>query len=78
MWKNDKLAYRSLSSPVSFGQAVAVADYVGYIHFLSREDGGFLARVSTDGSPVLGSPIVVGANVIFQTKAGNLIAFGIN
>ena len=78
VWKNDKLAYRSLSSPVSFGQAVAVADYVGYIHFLSREDGGFLARVSTDGSPVLGSPIVVGANVIFQTKAGNLIAFGIN
>jgi len=78
VWKNDKLAYRSLSSPVSFGQAVAVADYVGYIHFLSREDGVFLARVSTDGSPVLGSPIVVGANVIFQTKAGNLIAFGIN
>ena len=78
VWKNDKLAYRSLSSPVSFGQAVAVADYVGYIHFLSREDGGFLARVSTDGSPVLGPPIVVGANVIFQTKAGNLIAFGIN
>ena len=77
-WKNDKLAYRRLSSPISIGQAVAVADFNGYVHFLSREDGSFLARVSTDGSAVLATPILVGANVVFQTKLGEIVAFAID
>jgi outer membrane protein assembly factor BamB len=74
VWKNDKLAYRGLSTPVSFGQAVAVADKFGYVHFLSREDGSFLARIGTDDSAVVATPILDGANVIFQTKAGEIVA----
>jgi len=77
-WKNDKLAYRNLSSPVSFGQAVAVADTLGYIHFLSREDGSFLARTGTDGSAVVAAPILAGSHVIFQTKAGKIVALAID
>ncbi|TDK68253.1 outer membrane protein assembly factor BamB [Sapientia aquatica] len=77
-WKNDKLAYRKLSTPVSFGQSVAVADFSGYVHFLSREDGSFLARTTTDGSAVVATPIVVGANVVFQTKVGEIVAFAID
>lgn len=77
-WKNDKLAYRKLSTPVSFGRAVAVADLGGYVHFLSREDGSFLARSITDGSAVVANPLVAGANVIFQTKAGKIVAFAID
>jgi outer membrane protein assembly factor BamB len=75
VWRNNKLANRRLSTPVSFGRAVAVGDGQGYIHFLSREDGAFLARVATDGSPIIAaSPVVAGANVIFQTQAGILVA----
>lgn len=77
-WKNDKLAYRKLSSPISFGQAVLVGDYKGYIHFLSREDGSFLARISTDGGPILATPILAGTNVIFQTKQGEIVAIAID
>nr|WP_279338178.1 outer membrane protein assembly factor BamB [Solimicrobium silvestre] len=77
-WKNDKLAYRRLSTPISFGQAVAVADMSGYVHFLSREDGSFLARTSTDGSAIVATPIVAGANVVFQTKVGEIVAFAID
>ena len=77
-WKNDKLAYRKLSTPVSFGQSVAVADFSGSVHFLSREDGSFLARTTTDGSAVVATPIVVGANVVFQTKVGEIVAFAID
>jgi outer membrane protein assembly factor BamB len=73
-WRNDQLANRHLSSPASFARAVAVGDYQGYIHFLSREDGSLLARVSTDGSAVLPAPIVAGANLIFQTQSGTLVA----
>lgn len=74
-WKNDKLAYRRLSAPAAVGNAVAVGDYQGYIHFLSRDDGAFVARVSTDGSSLTGAtPLNDGKTAIFQTQAGTLVA----
>jgi outer membrane protein assembly factor BamB len=74
LWRNDKMAYRQLSAPASVGNAVAVGDYQGYIHFLSRENGNLVARVATDGSPIISNPIVIGGSVIFQTQAGSLVA----
>ena len=76
-WKNDKLGYRNLSTPVSYGRAVAVGDYQGYIHFMSREDGTFLARAATDGSAVIATPVVVGSNLIFQTQNGTVTAIAV-
>jgi outer membrane protein assembly factor BamB len=76
-WKNDKLSYRRLSTPVSHGRAVAVGDYQGIIHFLSREDGAFLARAATDGSAVIATPLVAGSNLIFQTQSGTVTAIAV-
>ncbi|TYQ21870.1 UNVERIFIED_ORG: outer membrane protein assembly factor BamB [Zoogloea ramigera] len=76
-WKNDKLSYRRLSTPVSYGRAVAVGDYQGYIHFLSREDGALIGRVATDGSPIQSAPVIAGSNLIFQTQAGTVTAFAV-
>ncbi len=73
-WRNDKLAYRRLSAPASFGRAVTVGDYQGYMHFLSREDGSLIARIATDGSPILAAPLVADGNLIFQTQAGTVVA----
>lgn len=77
VWRNDKLAFRRLSTPVSFGRAVAVGDFQGYVHFLSREDGSLIGRVSTDGSPILGAPAVAGGNLIVQTQTGTVAALAI-
>jgi outer membrane protein assembly factor BamB len=74
VWRNTGLANRGLAAPVSFGRAVAVGDYQGYMHFLSREDGAFLARSATDGSRVIGTPVVAGNTLIFQTQAGTVAA----
>src|SRR5450830_50613 len=76
-WRNDKLARRHLSAPISFGRSVAVGDFEGYVHFLSREDGSFIGRHATDGSQILAAPILVGSNLIVQTKSGLVIAFAI-
>ncbi|MES2129480.1 MAG: outer membrane protein assembly factor BamB [Pseudomonadota bacterium] len=76
-WKNDKLAYRTLSTPVSYGRTVAVGDYQGIIHFLSREDGAFLARAATDGSAIRSAPVVAGTNLIFQTQNGTVTAIAV-
>jgi len=75
-WRNNKLANRRLSTPVPAGRALAVGDGQGYIHFLSREDGAFMARVSTDGSQVMGASLLPdGTSAVFQTQAGTIVAF---
>jgi outer membrane protein assembly factor BamB len=74
VWRNEKLMYRDLSAPLSIGRAVAVGDYKGIIHFLSREDGSFLARMEIDGSPVTGAPLVAAGRAVFQTQAGTVVA----
>lgn len=74
VWRNDKLAYRRLSAPISYDRAVAVGDFAGYVHFLSREDGSFIGRVTTDGSQILAAPLVVDAKLIVQTKSGSVVA----
>ena len=74
VWKNDKLTNRGLATPTSFGRAVVFADRFGFLHFLSREDGAFLARVPTDGSKILSAPVIAGNNLIVQTKLGAVVA----
>jgi len=77
VWKNDKLAYRRLSAPVSYGRFVAVGDLEGYVHFLSREDGTVLGRIATDGSAIKSAPLLSGPNVIFQTQNGTVAAIAV-
>ncbi len=74
LWRNTSLAWRGLSAPVSFGRAVVVGDRQGYLHFLSREEGAMLARLSTDGSAISSMPLVAGSNLIVQTQDGKLMA----
>ncbi len=73
-WHNEGLRNRGLSAPASFARAVVVGDNQGYLHFLSREDGKFLARAATDKSAIVAAPQVAGSTLIFQTKGGTLAA----
>ncbi|MBV8622282.1 MAG: outer membrane protein assembly factor BamB [Herbaspirillum sp.] len=73
-WRNDRLKNRLLSSPIGTGKAVAVGDYQGYIHFLSREDGTFVARLATDGSAIQAPPVATESSVVFQTKSGTVVS----
>lgn len=73
LWKQDKLFMRALSRPVAVGRRVAVADFQGVVHLLGEEDGAFAARLSTDGSAILGNPRRTGANeFVVQTRNGSV------
>jgi outer membrane protein assembly factor BamB len=48
LWRQDKLLGRELSAPAYLNNRVAVADYAGYVHWLSADDGSFLARSSME------------------------------
>ena len=74
IWKQDKLSLRRLTAPVARRGYVAVADAEGIVHFLSRDDGSFIARLETDGSPVVAPPQKLGNGVLVQTSEGGLYA----
>ena len=68
------MTWRGLSAPVSFSRAVVVGDKEGYLHFLSREDGAMLARLSTDGSAIKARPLIANSLLIIQTSGGKIVA----
>jgi outer membrane protein assembly factor BamB len=74
VWKQDKLAHRDLSLPVPVGDAVAVGDFEGYVHFLARETGLFTARYASGGGAVHAAPLRLPTGVLVQTQNGALHA----
>ena len=66
-----------VTGPMPLGDYVAVGDYQGYVHFLSRSDGAFAARIATDGSAILQAPVRAGDGVLVQTRNGTLYHIGL-
>jgi outer membrane protein assembly factor BamB len=77
LWKQDRLSYRQLSMPLSAGNAVAVGDLEGYVHFLARDSGAFVARHSTGAGAVRMPPVPIAGGLLVQTQNGELVALGL-
>jgi outer membrane protein assembly factor BamB len=74
-WQTDRLQYRTLSAPLVVGRSVVVGDNAGNLHMLSREDGSPLNRLTTDGSAIIGSPVLAGDSLVAVTKSGGVFGF---
>lgn len=74
LWKQDKLLNRRVSAPAVKRGLVAVADAEGVVHFLSRDDGSFVARQKTDGTPVRTPVQLLGSGFLVQTVGGDVSA----
>lgn len=74
-WSTDRLLYRTLSAPLVVGRSVVVGDSIGNLHMLSREDGSALNRLTTDGSAIIGGPVLAGDALVVVTKSGGVFGF---
>jgi len=77
VWKQEKLANRQLSLPQPVGELIAVGDLEGYVHFVARETGAFVARYATRGGPVKAPPLPLPGGVLVQTQDGGLHALAL-
>ena len=75
VWSTDALRYRSLTSPLVVGRSVAIGDFAGVIHLLSREDGSMLSRLTTDGSAIAAAPVLAGNTLVAVTRNGGVYGF---
>jgi len=75
LWVNERLRFRGLSTPLAANAALVLGDAEGFVHFLSLQDGSLLARLATDGSPIMGSPVWVANTWVVVTQRGAVIGF---
>ncbi len=76
MWRQKKLSYRGVTAPVPFGaRYVVVGDREGYLFWLDRADGRFLARRRLDSSGILVPPAVDGDLLFALARDGELAAY---
>jgi len=74
-WTQEALRFRGLTAPLVLGRSVVVGDDKGLLHFLSRQDGQTLLRLSTDGSAIVGKPVAVGQTLVVVTRTGGVFGF---
>ena len=82
IWKQDKLAHRKLTRPTIIGDYIAVGDFEGYVHLLSRYDGHFIARYQLGqfddlgwqlGTGIIVPPIVKGGDRLVVVTRGGIV-----
>ena len=77
-WRQAGLLNRRLTSPLPMSSVIAVGDLEGYLHFLTRDEGSFAARIKLDSNAVMSLiPGSTSSQVIAETRDGGLYAISI-
>lgn len=73
LWKQDKLRARAVTAPETWNDYVVVGDFEGYLHWMARDDGHFVARTRIDDAGILTPPMAVG-NLLYVHGKGGILA----
>ena len=75
-WQQEQmLKYRYLTAPLAAGRTLIIGDSTGLLHFLSRDDGSALNRVTPDGSPITVTPVLAGNTAVVVTRNGGVFGY---
>jgi outer membrane protein assembly factor BamB len=77
VWRQDRLSHRRLTQPLPLTAQVALGDLQGFVHFLARDSGAFVARQATDGSAIRSAPLRLREGFLVQTSGGGLYALSL-
>lgn len=73
LWRQDRLAGRSLGAPLLVGSLILVPDRHGFVHVVSGDDGSIVGRFPADGGADT-LMVASGRTGLVQTRAGMLLA----
>jgi outer membrane protein assembly factor BamB len=73
VWRNERLTYRQLTTPLALTSAVVAGDLEGYVHFLSPAEGSLLARLRVDSSPIVARPMAWNDSAVVLSSDGTLM-----
>jgi outer membrane protein assembly factor BamB len=77
LWRQKALLHRGLSAPAAMDEvnALVMADFQGYVHWLDKATGTLAARASSGKVRVSTTPVVVGNMVLVVNDRGQISAF---
>ncbi|HXW09982.1 MAG TPA: PQQ-binding-like beta-propeller repeat protein, partial [Steroidobacteraceae bacterium] len=75
LWQQDGLKRRGLGAPAVVGNAVVVGDFEGYLHWLDRDTGKFIARERPGRTRISAAPVVDGNRVYVIDEGGRIAAY---
>lgn len=78
LWTHEKLLNRELSGALLLGRHVVFGDFEGQLHFLLAASGDVQQRLATDGSRIVGTPVLAGTTMLVATRNGGLFAVRAN
>jgi outer membrane protein assembly factor BamB len=76
VWQQGGLMRRTLSAPALHLGAVVVGDYDGYLHWMDRSNGRFVARERPGRTRISAPPVVVGDRLFAMDDSGKVVAYG--
>jgi len=74
-WQSTRFKNRGLTSPLAVGRSLIIGEDTGSLHFISREDGALLNRVTPDGSAITVAPVLAGNTVVVVTAKGGVFGY---
>lgn len=77
VWRQEGLRLRDVTAATRFRDTVAVADFEGYVHFLSGANGSFVARIRAASAQITAQPLVLGPMLFVQSEDGSVSALEI-
>jgi len=75
VWQQEALKRRSLGTPAVIGNTVVVGDYDGYLHWLDRSTGKFVAREHPGGARISAAPLTMGGRLVVMDENGKVVAY---
>lgn len=78
VWKQENLFARRATAPATVGELVVVGDLEGYLHWMNKGNGEFVARTHFSKNPILAPPVAVEDIVYAFGGDGTLGAFTSN
>ena len=75
IWQQQGLMRRGLGTPAIQGGTVIVGDFDGYLHWLDRDSGRFVARERPSRTRISAAPLVVGDRVVVIDDGGEITAY---
>lgn len=75
VWRQEKLHARAATGPASVGDYVVVGDLEGYLHWMEKATGDFVARTQLAKERIIVQPTVAGRILYAYCSDGTLAAY---
>lgn len=75
VWKQVKLHARGVTAPALLDNYLVVGDSMGYLHWLKKDSGKFVARTKFCDKRIIVKPVVVGKFLYAYCSNGELAAY---